>query len=168
MINIFTCKCGKETYSFEKLLDIPLLIIENLKEIPLEDLIDNYLKQISVNIDDICKNCKKKKKNIKKCIKFNILNEIIIFSIQRVDPLSSAKNTYIIKYDETIDLKRFIDDNNKGDTKNYRLFSTIHHIGTLSYGHYFSLISVEAQWYEFNDSNTTVIVNISFNRCFIL
>ena len=66
MINIFTCKCGKETYSFEKLLDIPLLIIENLKEIALEDLIDNYLKKISVNIDDICKNCKKKEKEYKK------------------------------------------------------------------------------------------------------
>ena len=46
---------------------------------------------------------------------------------------------------------------------NYKLFATIHHIGTLSYGHYYSLISVEDQWYEFNDSNVTVIENISFN-----
>ena len=60
MINIFTCKCGKETYSFEKLLDIPLLIIENLKEIPLEDLIDYYLKQISVNTDENRHKCKKR------------------------------------------------------------------------------------------------------------
>ena len=62
MINIFTCKCGKETYSFEKLLDIPLLIIENLKEIQLEELIHDYLKEISVNIDELCSNCKEKKR----------------------------------------------------------------------------------------------------------
>ena len=83
--------------------------------------------------------------NIKKCIKFKILNEIIIFSIQRIDPLSSAKNTFIIRYDEIIDLKRFTDNNNKEDIMNYKLFSTIYHIGTLSYGHYYSLISVEDQ-----------------------
>ena len=69
MINIFICKCGKETYPFEKLLDIPLFIIENLKEIPLEDLIVNYLKQISVNLDESCQKCKKKKMNIKNVLK---------------------------------------------------------------------------------------------------
>ena len=42
-------------------MDIPLLIIENLKEIPLEDLIDNYLKQIAVNLDESCQKCKKRK-----------------------------------------------------------------------------------------------------------
>ena len=112
----------------------------------------------------------KKKKNIKKCIKFNILNEIIIFSIQREVPLSSATNTSIIKYDESIDLKRFTDDKNKDDIMNYKPFANIHHIGTLSYGHYYSLISVEDQWYEFNDYNVTVIENISFNSsnvCFL-
>ena len=66
--------------------------------------------------------------NIKKSIKFNILNEIIIFSIQIIDPLSSAKNTSIIKYDEIIDLKKFTDNINKEDTMNYKLFATIHHI----------------------------------------
>ena len=101
--------------------------------------------------------------NIKKCIKFNILNEIIIFSIQRIDPLSSAKNTSIIKYDDSIDLKRFTDDTNKDDIMVYKLFGTIHLIGTISYGHYYSLICVEDQWYEFNDSNVTVVENISFN-----
>ena len=55
------------------------MIIENLKEIPLEGLVDNYLKQISINIDESCQKYKKKKMNIKKCIKFDILNEIIIF-----------------------------------------------------------------------------------------
>ena len=45
----------------------------------------------------------------------------------------------------------------------YKLFATIHHIGTISYEHYYSLICVEDQWYEFNDSNVTVAENISFN-----
>ena len=46
MINIFSCNYGNETYSFQKLLDIPLLLNNNQKEIKIEALIDNFLKEI--------------------------------------------------------------------------------------------------------------------------
>ena len=65
MINIFTCKCGNETYSFQKILDIPLLINNNQKEITIGALIDNFLKEILVDLNDRCSNCKIIKKNIK-------------------------------------------------------------------------------------------------------
>ena len=60
MINIFTCNCGNETYSFQKLLDITLLINNNQKEIKIEALIDNFLKEILVDLNDRCSKCKKK------------------------------------------------------------------------------------------------------------
>ena len=52
MINIFTCNYGNETYSFQKILDIPLLINNNQKEIKIEALIDNFLKEILVDLND--------------------------------------------------------------------------------------------------------------------
>ena len=66
MINIFTCNCGNETYSFQKILDIPLLINNNQKEITIEALIDNFLKEILVDLNDRCSKCKKIKKKYKK------------------------------------------------------------------------------------------------------
>ena len=95
LINIFTCKSGCESYSFQKLLDIPLLIPNDVREINLYNLIELF---------------NKKKTNIKKIIKFNILNKIIIFSIQRFDPLLSVKNESLIVYDEVIDLKPYSDE----------------------------------------------------------
>jgi ubiquitin C-terminal hydrolase len=58
------CECNKEFYVFQKLLDIPLLINNNQKEITIEALIDNFLKEILVDLNDSCSNCKKIKKNI--------------------------------------------------------------------------------------------------------
>ena len=60
MINIITWKCGNETYSFQKILDIPLLINNNQKEITIGALIDNFLKEILVDLNDRCSKCKKK------------------------------------------------------------------------------------------------------------
>ena len=119
MINIFTCKCGYESYSFQKLLDIPLLIPNETREINLYDLIEIFNNEINVHLDDICKICNKKKKNIKKKIKFNIINELIIFSVQRFDPLLSVKNESLIIYDELIDLKPYSDNPKMG--KKFRI-----------------------------------------------
>ena len=96
LINIFTCSCGKESFSFQKLLDIPLLIPTNCRNITLKKLIENFSLEIKVNLNDSCLKCHKKKENIKKQIKFDMLNEIIIFSLQRIDPVQSIKNTSFI------------------------------------------------------------------------
>ena len=93
MINIFKCKSFCESYSFQKLLDIPLLIPKNIQ------LLDLLIKEIKVDLKQHCKKCEEKKINIKKEIRFNILNQIIIFSIQRFDPLLSVKNESMIIFD---------------------------------------------------------------------
>ena len=66
MINIFNCKCGYESYSFQKLLDIPLLVPNDTREINLYNLIEMFNDEIRVDLDGKCKKCKKTKKNIKK------------------------------------------------------------------------------------------------------
>ena len=57
IINIFTCHCGKETHSFQKLIDIPLLIPTDKKEIDIYSLLEHFLSEVNVDIDDKCKNC---------------------------------------------------------------------------------------------------------------
>lgn len=163
LINIFTCSCGKESFSFQKLLDIPLLIPTNCRNITLKKLIENFFLEIRVNLNDSCLKCHKKKENIKKQIKFDILNEIIIFSLQRIDPVQSIKNTSFIEYYEFIDLKSFIDDKNKINTTTYKLFATIHYNGSFNSGHYYSVINLDNEWVEFNDSNVYPLENIDFN-----
>ena len=56
MINTFQCKCGQESYSFQKLLDIPLLLPNDTIE----------MKSVKVNLKDECENCKKKEQILKK------------------------------------------------------------------------------------------------------
>ena len=44
MINTFLFKWSQKSYSFQKLLDIPLLLPNDNKDISLNELIRNYLK----------------------------------------------------------------------------------------------------------------------------
>ena len=48
LIIIFTCHCGKETYSFQKLIDIPLLIPNDKKTIDIYSLLEKFLSEIKV------------------------------------------------------------------------------------------------------------------------
>ena len=66
MINTFVCKCGQESYSFQKLLVIPLLLPNDNKDISFNELIRNYLKSVKVNLDDECEKFKKKEPTLKK------------------------------------------------------------------------------------------------------
>ncbi len=44
-----------------------------------------------------------------KFINFNILKDVIIFSLQRFDPLLSSKNNAILTFPGIIDFKEFYD-----------------------------------------------------------
>ena len=88
--------------------------------------------------------------------------------MQRFDPLLSVKNESLIIYDELIDLKSYSDTPTKEKNLEYKLIGTIHHNGNLQYGHYYSNIKIENEWYEFNDSLVTKIKNFvdrSSNVC---
>ena len=163
MINIFTCKSGCKSYSFQKLLDIPLLIPKNVREVNIYNLLDMFIKEIKVDLKEACKECQEKKINIKKEIRFDILNQILIFSIQRFDPLLSVKNESMILYDEIIDLMPYSDGHLKDNDLKYKLIGTIHHNGTLQYGHYYSIIKINNDWYEFNDSFINKIIDLNYN-----
>ena len=64
---------------------------------------------------------------------FNIINELIIFSMQRFDVLLSIKIESLIIYDELIDLKPYSDIQISEKNIEYRLIGTIHQNGNLQY-----------------------------------
>ena len=152
IINIFTCKCGFESYSFQKFLDIPLLLPMRSRETDLISLIKVYLKEEILDWSSKCEKCKKVNLPHTKKIKFNMLNEVIIFSLQRFDPCYSMKSSIYVSFSEYINLKDFCDYDLYKDNTNYRLFGTINHIGNINYGHYYAYVRIGEIWYEFNDS----------------
>ena len=84
----------------KKIFDIPLIIPTN-NNYNLLDLLDYNFKD-NVIFNDACLNCKKKFINHIKQIKFDILNDILIFSLQRIDKNLNYKNKSYINFEETI------------------------------------------------------------------
>ena len=152
IINIFTCSCKYESYSFQKLLDIPILLPNKNYKIDFSSLINDYFKEEELDWSTKCEKCQKPELKHSKLMKFCILNEIVIFSLQRFDPVLSIKNNIRVSFKEMIDLKDYCDTDLYKENTHYRLLGTINHIGNINYGHYYSYIRIGEIWYEFNDS----------------
>ena len=152
MMNIFTCACGFESYSFQKLLDIPLLLPNKTIQIDLSSLIKEYFKEEELDWSTKCERCQKEGLKHLKMLKFSILNEIVIFSLQRLNPVLSIKNKIQVSFEEIIDLKDYCDSDLYKEKTKYRLCGTINHIGSINFGHYYAYIKIGDIWYEFNDN----------------
>jgi ubiquitin C-terminal hydrolase len=156
IMNMFTCDCGDISYSFEKILDIPLLFPKeiNNKEIDLNDLLNHYFQGEKISWSLKCPKCGQKDVERNKVIKLSILPKVIIFSLQRFNPITGVKINKIIKFDEIIDLKPFCDyDFFNGEMNaKYKLFGISNHSGTINFGHYYSFTKIGDNWYDFNDS----------------
>ena len=73
-----------------------------------------------------------------------------------MDYENKEKNECLVRFDEFIDISKYIDPDCEPDKNfKYKLFATINHKGDIESGHYYSLIKLNNQekWYEFNDSN---------------
>ena len=156
IINIFQCKCGFETYSYEKFLDVPLLMKDKGKQ-KINHLLENFFKIDKIDWNVNCKECKKKKEH-KKIVKIAYPPEILILSLQRYDIRMKKKNNCKIEFNENIDLKKFSDQDCCGNySTKYNLIGIGNHIGSMDFGHYFAFINIQNQWYEFNDSSCNEI-----------
>ena len=81
-----------------------------------------------------------------------MINEIIIFSIQRLDYVNNIKNNSYIIFNEFIDIKDLIDNDLEISQTKYKLFAAIHHIGEIDNGHYYIVLRKDKEWFIFNDS----------------
>ena len=158
IINIFTCKCGHETYSFQKVLDLPLLLPDGDKPISLNKLLDDYFEGENIQFSNKCKKCGKKTVHEKE-IKISQPSNVLILSFQRINERTQKKNISEIKFSEKLSLKKYVDsDCGFYNESQYELFGIICHKGRINFGHYFTFIKIdERDWYEFNDSKVTYI-----------
>lgn len=159
IITTFTCKCGSEIYSFQKLLDFPLLFPENVQQIDINDLLQNYFKNEEVDFENKCEKCGKVEKH-KKAMKISRPPEILIISLQRINETTQKKNECPVIFPGVLNLYDYIDHDIGNDKESYyQLFSVINHQGCINGGHYYTYIKPlkSENWYEFNDSSVRQI-----------
>jgi ubiquitin C-terminal hydrolase len=154
IINIFKCECGFETYSFQKVLDFPLLLPKKSdSKVTIKELLDEFFETEEIKFETKCEKCHKKKNHEKK-IKFSQPPNILILSLQRIDERKKKKNKCLVEFPEKLCIIDYIDDDcgHKNENK-YELYGMCKHIGDMEFGHYFAYIKINGkQWYEFNDS----------------
>ena len=156
LINIFKCECDFETYSFEKILDVPLLLQKHHSTIDIKDLLKDYFECERIKFETKCEKCKKKEWHTKE-IKISQPPNILILSLQRQNPRTGTKNSSYVKFYDDIDMSEYLDHEcwNKNDAK-YSLYGIGNHSGSINFGHYYAYIKINNTWYEFNDSSVSI------------
>ena len=154
-------------------MDLPLLFPDENKNIfTIEYLLKNYFKEEKVKFEEKCMICNKIAIHSKN-IRFTYLPEILILTLQRINPLNKTKNFSIVTFEESLNLDIYVD-RECGYTKNaiYDLFGVINHIGAIEFGHYYSFIKLfnKGMWYEFNDTKVNILGDkiINFNDAYTL
>jgi len=172
IINIFTCKCKFESYSFQKILDFPLLLPSKKDYANIKDLIADYFDEEEVKFSKKCENCKSKTVH-KKIVRMSQPPNILILSLQRINERTKKKNNCEIEFSEELNLKKYIDEDcgHKSEYK-YYLYGIGHHSGTINFGHYYANIKIDDKiWYEFNDSKVKEIgdkIDTKSNSVYVL
>jgi ubiquitin C-terminal hydrolase len=112
IVNIFKCsECDFENYSFEKFLEIPILLdTESYEGLRVDTLLKKYFQGDSILFSSPCENkmCRKKSEH-DKIMKISLLPDILILSFQRYNSRSRRKNSSKIIFDEQLDMREFVD-----------------------------------------------------------
>ena len=158
IINIFTCPCMHETYSFQTFLDLPILLPGGTDRTSINDLLFQYFKKESIRFNEKCEKCLRKTIHDKE-MKISNPPRILILSLQRMDERTNRKNNCEVKFEEKLLINDYIDDEcQDGNKYVYRLYGVGCHSGNINYGHYYAYIKINDQdWYEFNDSKVNCI-----------
>ena len=159
IITSFKCQCGAEIYSFQKILDFPLLIPEKGNQINIKDLLNIYFKSELVDFEKKCDKCQKIGKHNKE-MKISRPPEILILSFQRINETTKKKNNCPVIFKEDLNIYEYIDHDLGYDKEcDYTLFAIVNHVGEMDVGHYFTYIKPigGTKWCEFNDSSVRAI-----------
>jgi len=111
-ISIFKCsECSFESYSFEKFLDIPLLLEESYSaQQDIGKLLGKYFESENIQWESACDNKLCKKKTVhRKNLRVSSLPDMLILSLQRYNNRLRRKNNCKVYFKEEIDLKEYTD-----------------------------------------------------------
>jgi ubiquitin C-terminal hydrolase len=149
----YTCECGYKEYSFSQFLDLPVQMDANVYGYDLYQMLkNNFYKKSYVDMGENCSFCRRtSKKN--ESMKIALLPNILIISLQRINPKNGMKNEALVKFYEGIDFSEIIDTEiQRTNSTKYNLFAISNHIGNINSGHYYSQIKINNNWYCFEDS----------------
>ena len=171
IINIFNCTCNYKTYSFQNVLDLPLLIPRNeTYSININKLLDLCFEGENIQFETKCEQCHQKTIH-EKIILLSHPPEILILSIQRLNNRTKRKNNISVQFTEKLNLKKYIDEECCNNIRtDYELYAIANHSGTIDYGHYFAYVKIDNNWYEFNDSSVHQIgrIDTSSSNAYVL
>lgn len=162
IINIFTCRCQFKTYSFQKVLDLPLLLQSVNSSVSIDQLLDSYFQGEDIKFETKCEQCGKKAVHRKE-IRISQPPNILILSLQRINPRTQRKNFCSVSFKENLDISRYIDPEcGHSNESRYSLYGIGNHSGSINFGHYYAYIKLNnSSWYEFNDSYVSQMGRLS-------
>ncbi|MCQ2820598.1 MAG: ubiquitin carboxyl-terminal hydrolase [archaeon] len=153
LVSTYTCRCGTESYSFQKFLDLPLLFTSRGSQ-NVSDMLDLYFKDERIKWESKCEGCKQKTEH-RKQLRISILPEILILSLQRFNARTGSKNNERVSFDQNINLDPYVDRECSKGRSSYSLYGIANHSGTPSFGHYYAYAKVNGSWKEYNDSTVS-------------
>ena len=165
IINIFTCEnseCKLQTFSFQKVLELPLLLKGENPSI--RELLNYFFEGETIKFESKCEKCKLKTMH-KKETRISRPPNILILSLQRFNSRTKRKNNCGVSFPEELDISNYMD-KECGNYYNckYSLYGIGNHSGTISFGHYYAYIKLNDRfWWEFNDSRVTQKMTINKN-----
>ena len=136
---------------------------DTFKKTSIYDCLDLFTeKEIVENI--YCENCASKT-DFYKILKIERIPKYLIISLKRFKYtiMYKEKINSPIKFPlNIINLNKYLLENSNESSKIYNLFAVVNHTGTLSIGHYNSIIKLDDTWINFNDSKVSPFTN-AFN-----
>ena len=171
LINTFICSCGYKSYNVDNILDIPLILPTDEKEINLINLIKENFDKTYIEWNGNCVKCRKKNKKHYKQISLGNINDFLFISIQRYKKNSSNINNTKVIFKNILDLNEVIDNEIFKGSSKFELISIIDHLGNIDYGHYYSYIKLNEDWVKFDDiivENKGELDMISSKVCVLL
>lgn len=149
----YNCECGFKEFSFSQFLDLPVQMNTGINGFDLFQMLqNNFYKKSYVDMGENCRFCKRTSKK-EEIMRVAYLPQVLIISLQRINPKNGMKNDAPVRFYEGLDLREIIDaEISDGSSTKYNLFAITNHIGEINTGHYFSYIKIDKNWYCFEDS----------------
>ena len=149
----YNCECGFKEFSFSQFLDLPVQMNSGIHGFDLFQMLqNNFYKKSYVDMGENCRFCKRTSKK-EEIMRVAYLPQVLIISLQRINPKNGMKNEAPVRFYEGLDLREIIDaEISDGSSTKYNLFAVTNHIGEINTGHYFSYIKIDKNWYCFEDS----------------
>ncbi|ELQ75121.1 Ubiquitin-specific protease [Trachipleistophora hominis] len=145
-----TClKCGCKSVKEENFYSISIGI-RNQKSV--NDALAHFFTEESLGESVLCQHCERKEPFLKE---MSVASQppILVLHLKRfqMNKNDAVKDNTVLNFSHLVECCTL----KSNDSRVYRLFGMVCHVGTLEYGHYFTFLRVENTWKRFDDERIT-------------